>query len=313
MRKLTHGIDPAFSPSGRQVAFTRWEEPSKFSLWKINLDGHGETHIFGNTKQAKSPTWSPDESKIAINFQHGGTLKYTKECDPLESEWSLNPWLVDLRDEDALEFVPDINEETGELEGIDVCWKNPPDAHWKLRVIDITSQTHEDVNIGNYIFRPDWNPINPNQIISSGGIGLVIAEFQDAGKQVALPLTTDAGDRSPSYSPDGRYIVLNYHQRPNWDIHRLNADGTGRVRLTKTPLYVTAVEKKPLWNNVSPVFSPDGSQIAFLTDRNERWEIWVMGMDGSNQRQMFPDSINDQLPILYNMVDERVFDWTYIF
>jgi Tol biopolymer transport system component len=69
-----------------------------------------------------------------------------------------------------------------------------------------------------------------------------------------------------------------------------------------------AGEQKP-WNNVAPAWSPDGSQIAFLTDRTGRWEIWVMNADGSQQRPMFTDQVDDQLDIHYNFVDERVLSW----
>ena len=94
----------------------------------------------------------------------------------------------------------------------------------------------------------------------------------------------------------------------------LNADGTGRVRLTKTPLRVIIEQQingaeSRSWNNVAPAWSPDGSQIAFLTDRTGQWEIWVMNADGSNQQPMFPDEVYDQLQISYNAVDERVLSW----
>ena len=42
-----------------------------------------------------------------------------------------------------------------------------------------------------------------------------------------------------------------------------------------------------LGNNISPTWSPDGTQIAFLSDRNGRWDIWVMNADGTQQRPMF--------------------------
>jgi Tol biopolymer transport system component len=41
------------------------------------------------------------------------------------------------------------------------------------------------------------------------------------------------------------------------------------------------------WNNAAPAWSPDGQQIAFMTDRSGKWEIWIMNADGSNQRPMF--------------------------
>jgi Tol biopolymer transport system component len=103
-------------------------------------------------------------------------------------------------------------------------------------------------------------------------------------------------------------VAFNNHGKYN--IHRLNSDGEGRVPLTKTPLWVTAEPgDQEAWNNVSPAWSPDGSQIAFLTDRTGRWEIWVMNLDGSSQRPMFPDEVNDQLQFNYAFVDERVLSW----
>jgi Tol biopolymer transport system component len=80
--------------------------------------------------------------------------------------------------------------------------------------------------------------------------------------------------------------------------------------LTETPLWVPVVPGDfKQWNNVAPAWSPDSSQIAFLTDRTGRWEIWLMNADGSNQHPMFSDAINDQLPLTYNFVDERVLSW----
>jgi hypothetical protein len=58
-----------------------------------------------------------------------------------------------------------------------------------------------------------------------------------------------------------------------------------------------------------PSWSPDGSQIAFLTDRNGQWEIWVMNADGSNQQPLFSANTLAGLMLQYNGVDERALSW----
>jgi Tol biopolymer transport system component len=40
------------------------------------------------------------------------------------------------------------------------------------------------------------------------------------------------------------------------------------------------------WNDRSPAWSPDGKTIAFLSDRNGRWQVFTMEPDGSFDRSI---------------------------
>ena len=51
----------------------------------------------------------------------------------------------------------------------------------------------------------------------------------------------------------------------------------------------SAIEQYPSW-------SPDGSKIAFASDRDGNYEIYVMDVDGSNQTRLTNDSSSDREP-----------------
>ena len=76
LRLLTQGgLDPALSPDGQRVAFTRWGENE--GVYLINVDGSGERQIHP-AKQPKAPTWSPDGDELVFQYATrwlAGTLR----------------------------------------------------------------------------------------------------------------------------------------------------------------------------------------------------------------------------------------------
>jgi TolB protein len=66
--------DPAWSPDGRQIAFTRWFAPNEHAdpigaIYTIRRDGTHEKHLLGGSKagySASSPAWSPNGKRLAF-------------------------------------------------------------------------------------------------------------------------------------------------------------------------------------------------------------------------------------------------------
>ena len=88
-------------------------------------------------------------------------------------------------------------------------------------------------------------------------------------------LTYDPVEHSqPALSPDGQTVVCisNWGDQP--DVVSLPVGGGQPVHLTQTP---SAQED-------TPVFSPDGLTVAFASDRDGDWSIYLMNADGSNVR-----------------------------
>lgn len=288
------GIDPVLSPDGRQVAFTRWQGDVG-SLWVANTDGSGERAVVGEMRKAKGPDWSPDGRQIVLNFQQGGQVDDENMCVPLGSKI-------------PFDRARNIRVNNGK-NGPRLCFILLADPHWTLRVVNLSDGKFEDHYGGQYAFRPAWDPAQPWRVISAAGNGLLATDVNNPDYRQQL--TDVIGDGSPVMSPDGRFIAVVTDNNGTRDIYRLNADGSGRVRLTQTPLWETVTpDKEPRqWNNVAPAWSPDGSRLAFLTDRTGRWEVWVMNADGANQQPLFSNEINGQLALQYNFVDERAISW----
>ena len=74
---------------------------------------------------------------------------------------------------------------------------------------------------------------------------------------------------APDVSPDGRTILFDLLG----DIYALDAaGGTARPLLTGDAF------------ETQPVFSPDGKQIAFISDKSGAANLWVANADGSHSR-----------------------------
>jgi dipeptidyl aminopeptidase/acylaminoacyl peptidase len=295
---LTTGLDPALSPDGQQVAFTRWEtsqDGALGSLWLINVDGSGERVIHENVYNPRTPVWSADGTQIAISMQHGGRPQPERACG----------------DQPPPRGAYDVSTKVEDGKVVEFCYTLPADPHWGLRLVNVASGAFEDQAGDLYSLSPAWDPANTSRLVYDGERGLVNL---DLTQQTTVALTGDVNDHSPVFSPDGSQIAVSYRQDDHWEIHVMNADGSGRVRLTKTSyqaLVEQALNGEPVhsYNNASPAWSPDGTQIAFLTDRTGQWEIWVMNADGSNQRPLFTANTLAGISLQYNGMDEQMIAW----
>ena len=77
--------------------------------------------------------------------------------------------------------------------------------------------------------------------------------------------------RSCSISPDGSQVLFTYMG----DIYKVSVNGGEARQLTSNPAHDTA-----------PVWSPDGTQIAFASDREGGMDVYVMPSDGGSMKRI---------------------------
>jgi TolB protein len=126
-------------------------------------------------------------------------------------------------------------------------------------------------------------------------LGLFSVASDGSGQRTLAPFSPKRDVFNASWSPDGTRIVFELASGSQSDLAVMRPDGTGARRLTRT----RALETNPVW-------SPDGRQIAFTSDRHvkrgkrERWgprfELYVMRANGSRIRRITHNDVPDLLP-----------------
>jgi TolB protein len=101
-------------------------------------------------------------------------------------------------------------------------------------------------------------------------------------------------DGDPAWSPDGKSIAFSSDRDGNREIYVMNADGANPRRLTNTGGRVDDVLLDGL--DADPAWSPDGKRIAFNSNRDGDYEIYVMNANGSGQRNLTDNASLDALP-----------------
>ena len=95
--------------------------------------------------------------------------------------------------------------------------------------------------------------------------------FALAAVSVGYAAVTPLWMRDARISPDGSEIVFCY----KGDIYKVSAQGGTAVQLTTQASY-----------EANPVWSPDGKQIAFASDRNGNFDLFIMPADGGAARRL---------------------------
>lgn len=88
----------------------------------------------------------------------------------------------------------------------------------------------------------------------------------------------------PNFTPDGRLLYRGCLNN-SCGLAITNLDGGDPQQLTDHA------------NDTTPRVSPDGNRIAFTSDRNGNWDVYLMGIDGQNVQALTEAGGNDGLPV----------------
>jgi Tol biopolymer transport system component len=115
----------------------------------------------------------------------------------------------------------------------------------------------------------------------------------DGSDQRLLISNLRALDSMPDWSPDGGKIALASRDRGrDFEICVVSVTDDLTAIDGKTALRLTDND----FDDLHPTWSPDGSQIAFFSERDGYSEIYVIDVDGAGERQLTDNDVNDKDP-----------------
>lgn len=138
----------------------------------------------------------------------------------------------------------------------------------------------------------------PAAVAPDGGAVLVVSSAEEGPEQTEqmwiVPMDggaparlgpASARARSPSWAPDGGWVVFESDRRSFRDLYRARRGGGEVERLTENRE-----------GNFEPAVSPDGQWIAFASSRDGDAEIYVMRADGQDERRLTAFHRDDWAP-----------------
>ncbi len=222
-------------------------------LWMMNWDGSEPRRLTKHGSIAMAPTWSPDGTRLAFtSFLRGRPALYLLVpqegyLKPLWSEGGVNS---------SPTFSPD---------GKHIAFASSRDGNVDIWVIPAGGGTPRRLTAARAIdTNPAWSPNGRQIAFTSARSGSPQIYLMDADGANVRRLTFDGEFfDEPAWSPDGSHVVCTTRVDGRFQLATIDV-ATGRVQVLPGP-----------GNNEGPCFSPDGSMIAFSSDRTGTPQIFI--------------------------------------
>ncbi len=145
-----------------------------------------------------------------------------------------------------------------------------------------------------------WSPRGDKLAVVTGimaGSVPQIYTMDPDGSNLTRLTSNDVPSLYPAWSPDGTRIAFEVQRSSScdplhptectyyYDIHVMNADGSGDARLTAGT-----------WSDRHPTWSPDGTRIAYQHLNGSQWDIYLMNADGTGVTRLTDDPSDDIHP-----------------
>ncbi|HEY7517498.1 MAG TPA: Tol-Pal system beta propeller repeat protein TolB [Methylomirabilota bacterium] len=226
-----------------------------------DYDGAGPTPLTRNGSINLTPVWSPDARSLAYtSYKQGYPDLYRAFPFERRPEQTLAAF-VGINTAPA--FSPD---------GKSIAMTLSKDGNPEVYVLALATGTMRRLTRHAGIdTEPTWAPTGRQLAFISDRTGSPNLYVMDAEGTNVRQLTSGGFHTQPRWSPKGDAIAYTARQGGH-DIWLINVDGSSPRRLTGGA-----------GDNQGSTWAPSGRHLAFQSNRNGRWQIMAMLIDGSAQ------------------------------
>jgi Tol biopolymer transport system component len=287
---------PGWSPNGAKIAFTSSRSGS-LDIYVMQADGTRVTRLTESDAEERSPTWSPDGSKIAFETIEGDENEsgvYVMNSDGTEegrlTEGEDPAWSPNGR---KIAFARYVRKE------LPVQLDFEPD--WNIYVVNPDGSGEVQLTEDKAVeVAPTWSPDGKTLVVQSTDDGYPEIFTMPAadGSRVAN-LQGDESGEAPSWSrgSPARLPATGSPADTSGSIDFVSQLGRGQD-LDLFSLTLAGGKPEPLVEDTpgdawDVARSPDGTQIAFSSGREDKLEIDVAGAGGAARLQLTHNEAND--------------------
>ena len=253
-----------WSPDGKYLAFLSSRNQDKGQVWLLNRLGGEAVRLTETVQGVNDFEWSPDSARLVLVLQDPKPedIESAKEKDKGKEKPAAKPKTPPPFVIDRLQFKEDI-----------VGYLDHRRDH--LYVFDVASKKTAQLTSGDFDdSEPVWSPDGKSLAFTSNrstpdpdrnyntDIWVVAADNTDKGAHLTQVTANPGSDRSPTWSPDGKWIAFVTETDVKAMIyathHLAIAPSTGGEAKVLTLAFDRSVRR--------PHFSADGHSIYFIAD-----------------------------------------------